>query len=110
MPPVYSPQRGARAILRCAEHPRREVLIGGAPFFLSLFHLLAPWLFERLQPQLVARTHLGRGPAPKIPGNIPDTLPPYDDDAGWRRGRESVLQLIPAKPVPPLMPAAVGEE
>ena len=110
MPPVYSPQRVARAILRCAQHPRREVLIGGAPLFLSLFHLLAPWLFERVQPRLVAKAHLGRGPAPKIPGNIPDTLPPYDDDAGWRRGRESVLQLIPAKPLPALVPAALGEE
>ena len=109
MPPVHSPYRVARAILRCAEHPRREVLIGGTPLLLSLFHLLAPWLFERMQPRLVARTHLGLGPAPKIPGNIPDTLPPYEDDAGWRRGRESVLELIPAKPVPPLIPAALGE-
>jgi short-subunit dehydrogenase len=29
-PPVYSPRVVARAILRCAVHPRREVLVGGA--------------------------------------------------------------------------------
>lgn len=110
MPPIYSPQRVARAIVRCAEHPRREVVVGGAPIFLTLLHVLAPWVFERVQPRLVEKTHLGPRAAPKIPGNIPDTLPPYDDDAGWRRGRQSVLELIPAKPVPPLMPATAGAE
>jgi len=110
MPPIYSVQRVAQAIVRCAERPRREILIGGAPVLLSLFHLLAPWLFERVQPKLVARTHLGQRSAPKIPGNIPHTLPPYEDDAGWRRGRQSVMELFPSKPAPPLITAVVAEE
>ncbi len=110
MPPIYSPYRVARAIVRCAQHPRREILVGSAPFGFTLFHMLFPWLFERAQPRIIEQSHLGPAPAPKIPGNIPDTLPPYDDDAGWMKGRQSVLSLIPEKPVPPLAPASVGAE
>ncbi|MBN9163345.1 MAG: hypothetical protein BGO98_17145 [Myxococcales bacterium 68-20] len=95
MPPIYSPGRVARAILRCAERPRRLVFVGGAPLLTTLLHLLLPRVYERLQPQLVAERHVGPRTAPKIPGNIPETLPPYDDEAGWRRGRASVLEPPP---------------
>src|SRR5690606_17937861 len=40
MPPIYRPQRVARAIVRCAESPRREVLVGSAPRVLSLMYML----------------------------------------------------------------------
>lgn len=110
MPPIYSPERVARAILRCAERPRREILVGGAPILLSLFHMLLPWVFERVQPRLIAKSHLGPLSAPKIPGNVTSTLPPYQDEAGWRRGRRSVLEPLPSGlPRPPLMAVAVTE-
>src|SRR5262249_14929308 len=59
MPPVYSPYRVARAIVRCARSPRREVLVGAAPYWMTLFHMLTPWIFERVQPRLVSTQHLG---------------------------------------------------
>jgi NADP-dependent 3-hydroxy acid dehydrogenase YdfG len=100
MPPIYRPQRVARAIVRCAERPRREVLVGSAPRMMTLFQMLVPWLFERVQPQLVAKGHLGPNPAPTVKGNIEQTLPPYADDAGWKRG--------PGEPVPALGAGAFG--
>jgi short-subunit dehydrogenase len=35
IPPVYAPEEAARAILKCAEHPVRDVLVGGSAKFLS---------------------------------------------------------------------------
>ncbi|MBX3222633.1 MAG: SDR family NAD(P)-dependent oxidoreductase [Labilithrix sp.] len=107
--PTYPPQRVARAILRCAARPRREVFVGGAPLVMTLLHLFLPWLYERIRPELAVESHLGPTPAPKIAGNIPETLPPYDDDAGWRRGRAAVVERLPRGPTRPLAPAAGGE-
>ncbi|MBX3264120.1 MAG: SDR family NAD(P)-dependent oxidoreductase [Labilithrix sp.] len=109
-PTVDSPRRVAHAILRCAERPRREVFVGGAPILTTLLHLFLPWLYEHVQADLIARPRLGPLPAPKIPGNIPETLPPYAVDGGWRRGRESVLEpRAAASERTPLVTAEVAE-
>ncbi len=42
MPPVYPPEEVARAILKCAEHPMRDVLVGGAAKFLSWMGRMSP--------------------------------------------------------------------
>jgi short-subunit dehydrogenase len=111
MPPVYPAHRVARAIVRCAESPRREVLVGAAPRIMTLFSMFLPWLFERLQPQFVERQHLGPMGMPKIEGNLRQTLPPYADDGGWKRGRESVLEPpSPSGPRPQLTDAISAEE
>jgi NADP-dependent 3-hydroxy acid dehydrogenase YdfG len=98
MPPIYSAERVARAIVRCAERPRREVLIGAAPRLMTLFHMLMPAVFERTEPKLVASQHVGRTPVPRRDGNLLRTLPPYEDDGGWKRGRASVLEPAPTEP------------
>ena len=41
-PPVYSPEVVARAVLQCAEHPRRDVVVGGGSRALSLMGKIAP--------------------------------------------------------------------
>ncbi len=46
MPPVYPPEEVARAILKCAEHPMREVLVGGAARLLSGMGTVAPWAIK----------------------------------------------------------------
>jgi short-subunit dehydrogenase len=107
MPPIYRPHRVARAIVHCAESPRREVRIGRAPAVMTLFHMLLPWLFERMQPRLIERQHIGTKPAPPTPGNIPHTLPPYADEGGWKRGRESALEPPPTGETPPPLVAAL---
>ena len=47
IPPVYAPEEVARAILHCAEHPTRDVLVGGAAKFLSSLGHLAPRQMDR---------------------------------------------------------------
>jgi short-subunit dehydrogenase len=50
-PPVYSPDVVARAILFCAEHPRRDVLIGGGAKVFSLMEKLVPRLSDHYLEQ-----------------------------------------------------------
>jgi short-subunit dehydrogenase len=42
IPPVYPPEEVARAILKCAEQPVRDVLVGGAAKFMSGMGHVAP--------------------------------------------------------------------
>jgi NADP-dependent 3-hydroxy acid dehydrogenase YdfG len=106
LPPIQRPYRVARAIVRCAEVPRSELVVGGTPRMMALFQAAMPWLYERVLPQVVARAHLGPMPAPKAPGSIPRSMPPYSDEGGWWRGRESVLEPPPAEaPALGAMPA-----
>jgi len=47
-PPVYSPESVAEAILHCAQHPEREIIVGGGGRFLSEFAHHAPRLTDKL--------------------------------------------------------------
>jgi len=42
MPPVYAPEEVARAILRCAESPTRDVIVGGSGKVISVMEKVAP--------------------------------------------------------------------
>jgi short-subunit dehydrogenase len=45
--PLYPVERVARAVVRCARHPRPEVTVGGAVKTLHVAHRVAPRLVER---------------------------------------------------------------
>ncbi len=47
-PPVYQPQAVAEAILFAAEHPRRDIIVGGSGALLSLLQRISPPLLDRL--------------------------------------------------------------
>ena len=47
-PPVYAPETVAEAILHCAEHPERDVYVGGGGKVLSESGQLAPRLTDKL--------------------------------------------------------------
>lgn len=47
-PPVYAPQVVADAVLFCAEHPRRDVVVGGGGKLFSVLEKIAPRLTDRL--------------------------------------------------------------
>ncbi len=49
MPPVYAPEVVGRTILRCAEKPARNVLVGGSGKVFSTSEKFAPRLFDRLK-------------------------------------------------------------
>jgi len=48
-PPVYAPEVVARAILSCAERPRRNVLVGGGAKLLNTIERFAPRIGDRFK-------------------------------------------------------------
>ncbi len=48
IPPVYEPRVVAEAILFAAEHPRREIVVGGGGKMLTVMERLSPSLIDRL--------------------------------------------------------------
>ena len=45
-PPVYAPEEVARAILRCAEHPTRDITVGGGGRAMAVMGAVAPRLTD----------------------------------------------------------------
>lgn len=52
--PVYDPELVAGAILHCAEHPKREITVGGAGRAQALFAEHFPTLFGWIAPRIAA--------------------------------------------------------
>lgn len=70
-PPVYSPERIARAIVSCAERPRREVNVGALNYLMTFGHTFTPALFERVSPMLMKIGGFQRGKtAERTSGNL----------------------------------------
>ena len=49
LPPVYAPEVVAEAILHCAVHPERDVLVGGSGKFFAASEKYAPAIFDRMK-------------------------------------------------------------
>lgn len=85
MPPVYPAERVARAIVRLARHPRREVFVGGSARVLSTAWTLAPTITEAVVARMAHRTHLDHAQArADSPGNAFAPAPPSTVAGGWR--------------------------
>lgn len=70
-PPIYSPERIARAIVECAERPRREVNVGAMNHLMTFGHTFTPALFERVAPMLMEVGAFQRGSkAERTSGNL----------------------------------------
>ncbi|WP_026929757.1 SDR family oxidoreductase [Glycomyces tenuis] len=96
MPPVSSPQRVARAIVKTAKSPRREVLAGTGARQLAMMRKRAPGLTERLMAGKVDRRHLSRKrSAEDTDGNLYE---PSAEDAsatgGWGGRRRTAQRGI----------------
>jgi hypothetical protein len=87
MPPIYAPERVARAVVSCARRPRRIVKVGAMPRVMRLNRLLMPAVYERVQPRLVERMHLGSLAAEPSRGALDAPLEPHRVDGGWKRAR-----------------------
>ncbi len=78
-PPAYSPERVAKAIVRCVRHPRREVQAGLLNPVIILGFRLTPALFDLLVGPLLRRLGLARGPGegelPPTAGNVFHPVP-----------------------------------
>jgi NAD(P)-dependent dehydrogenase (short-subunit alcohol dehydrogenase family) len=89
-PPVYEPELVAESVLYAAEHPVREIYVGGAGRSLELLHRLAPnlvdWLLSRFgyHPQLTNQPKTDQAPH-----NLYEHIEGYDQVEGSfsREGR-----------------------
>jgi len=69
LPPVYAPEVVAKAILHCAEHPERNVLVGGGAKMFELTEHATPRLGDRLKEAVFFR-----GQHSDVPDRDTDTL------------------------------------
>lgn len=74
---IIPPEKIARAIVSCAERPRREVVVGNAVRMLELMHALSPALYDRIIDRVVWRGFLRDEPSETGPGNL------FEPDPGW---------------------------
>jgi short-subunit dehydrogenase len=81
--PVYAPETVAEAILYCAEHPQRDVYVGGAGKMLSEAGHHVPRLMDKLMESMMVSQQQSERPRP---GNRPDSLYAPSAD-GEERGR-----------------------
>lgn len=68
MPPVYSPERVARAIVGLVRVPRRETTVGPAGRSLVLLSRVAPGAAERLMGRQVERSHFSPDHSAEVNG------------------------------------------
>lgn len=80
--PVYRPETVARAVLFCAEHPRRSITVGGGGRANALLGMLSPPLGDRIAQRMFEAQRRDEEPA----GPRRDTLyrPPLEN--GYVRG------------------------
>jgi short-subunit dehydrogenase len=63
--PVYTPEVVARAILHCAEHPRRSVTVGGGGRMMAMMGMATPRLSDRMNQSMF------RQQKRRTPGRLP---------------------------------------
>lgn len=110
-PPVYSPDVVARTICRAAEHPTRDIIVGGAGRAMTLLATFAPNLSDRLFSASFFRTARYKG-KPKRPstggfhqgggrGEV------YGDQSDWML-RSSLYTALRERPVASVVGLAVA--
>jgi short-subunit dehydrogenase len=82
--PVYQVQRAAKAVVRAAHRPRREIRVGGFAHALELGCRVAPgvveWSIARVGPRLQF-TQVSQEPSD---GNLYRSTAPEEIEGGWR--------------------------
>ncbi len=71
-PPVYSPDAVARAILHCAEHPTRDVIVGGGGKQVTMLGHYAPGLLDTVMEKVFIPLMRGDAPARPLAENSLD--------------------------------------
>jgi short-subunit dehydrogenase len=96
MPPVYTPERVARAIVRCSRVPRREVFVGNMARATAQQHKLLPGTTERVAAVMAKRQLFFRHRVqPPTPGNL---YQPFSDGDGvhgrWHGRRRTAVRRL----------------
>jgi NAD(P)-dependent dehydrogenase (short-subunit alcohol dehydrogenase family) len=74
---LASPEKIARVVVRCAERPRPEVIVGSSVRTLRLTHALAPRIVERAVARAIERGFLRQEPEEPSPGNL------FEPSSAW---------------------------
>jgi len=88
VPPIYQPEVAADAIVWAAEHPRRELWVGGTTAATVLANRLVPGLLDRYLARTGFDAQQTDEPAEDSPGNLFAPLP-GDPGAHGRFDRRS---------------------
>ncbi|VXC34025.1 Short-chain dehydrogenase [Arthrobacter sp. 9AX] len=99
MPPVYTAERVAKAMVRLVEHPRREAVAGGlAARLLVLLHKLAPGVVEAATARQVDHRQLSRRQsAPATSGNLhlaSEAVRKPSTGGGWHGRRRTAQRRV----------------
>lgn len=99
MPPVYTPERVAKAVVKLVAHPRRESVAGGlAGRLLLLQHKVTPGAVEAATARQVDRRQLSRRQsAPATPGNLhqpSQSVRRTSVTGGWHGRRRTAQRLV----------------
>lgn len=112
VPPIAAPQRVARTILRCAQHPRREVTVGVSGQVLEIGHWLMPEsLFSWMVPHVFDLTALGDDGVQPTSGNLFEPMSELNRvDGGYRHSglRPTIRGAVAAAAA--LAPAVAGAQ
>ena len=84
-PPVDRPEKVARAIVRCADHPRSRVTVGGANRFVRFGFASLPPVYDALVTPLMKVGGLSRRPVEPHEGNVFAPVPAGDGLSGGHR-------------------------
>lgn len=86
---LASAEKIARVVVRCAESPRPEVVVGNSVRTLRLAHALAPGIVERAVARTIERGFLRQEPEEPSPGNLNEPSPQWaGTEGGFNREAE----------------------
>jgi len=96
-PPVYPAKNVAKAIVRAATRPKREVYVGNAGRLVNLQRTLMPGKVERGAATVVDKGHLGDTPVPPTSGNLFQPMMLGNDvSGGWKQDGSSPARRLAA--------------
>jgi short-subunit dehydrogenase len=82
--PVYNPEDVAKAMISCAENPRREVLIGAAGKTFAIMNTLAPGISDWVMGKVGVSGQLTDQPkSPDATNNLFEVPPDGHERGGW---------------------------
>ncbi|MDD9207523.1 SDR family oxidoreductase [Georgenia sp. 10Sc9-8] len=95
MPPVYSPERVARAIVNVVRVPRREIVVGPLGRLMAVQHRITPRATEALMAVQVDKTQLSRHQeAPPTDGNLHRPGGEATATGGWHGRRRTAQRAV----------------
>lgn len=101
LPPIYKPEAVAEAILYAAEHPTRELVVGGAGQAIQWMQRLSPGLADVLMNLVGFRLQQTKEPKPEsAPDNLDAPIAGYDRVEGdfSRQARPSLTTWLETHP------------